>query len=197
MTLQTGIWRATDEGPGTPKRPTLFLDRDGVLVEDAHYLSDPDQVRLLPGAGEALAAVAAAGWRLVCVTNQSGIGRGYYTLDQFAAVQTRIDELLAGHGVALDALYYCPHDPDSGCACRKPGLGMIEAAGRSYAWPAGSPMVGDKASDLELAVAAGLAPHLVRTGYGDGLDPADLPPGTRIHDDLAAAVKAVLGGDAP
>ena len=192
--MNPGIWRlAADPCP----RPTLFLDRDGVIIEDAHYLSSPDDVRLIPGSAEALAVAAAADWRLVCLTNQSGIGRGYYTEAQFHAVQTRVDELLAARGVVLDGVLYCPHDPDAACGCRKPALGMIEAAASKIIWSSGSVMIGDKVADLDLGRGAGLTPMLVRTGKGADVEQAGLQRGAVVYDDLAAAIVHVLGGGRP
>jgi len=175
-------------------RPTLFVDRDGVIIEDAHYLARAEDVRLLPGSAHALAAAAAAGWRLICLTNQSGIGRGLYDEDQFRAVQMRLDDLLAAEGVVLDGLLYCPHDPDAGCGCRKPAPGMVEEAARSIVWTPDSWMVGDKASDLGLARRADLRPALVRTGYGARTEREGDQGGAPVFDDLAAAVTAILGG---
>ena len=116
------------------------------------YLSDPSRVALFAGAVEGLRTFREAGWRLIVVSNQSGLARGYFTREQLSAVTNRLAELLAVGGVGLDAIYYCPHGPDEGCDCRKPRLGMIVAACRDFAidlpksW-----MVGDKAADLELA----------------------------------------------
>ncbi len=116
------------------------------------YLSDPSRVALFAGAVEGLLRFREAGWRLIVVSNQSGLARGYFTREQLSAVTDRLAELLAAGGVVLDAIYYCPHGPDDGCDCRKPRLGMIEAACRDFAIDlAKSWMVGDKAADLELA----------------------------------------------
>ncbi|NHZ48831.1 HAD-IIIA family hydrolase, partial [Nitratidesulfovibrio liaohensis] len=102
----------------------VLLDRDGTVIEDRHYLSDPSGVTLLPGAARGLAALAAAGARLFLVTNQSGIARGYFTEADLHACNARLDELLGEHGVSLADTAFCPHGPDDGCACRKPAPGM-------------------------------------------------------------------------
>ena len=192
--MSPGVWHVR-VGLDPDPRPTLFLDRDGVIVVDTRYLDDPDRVRLIPGAAVALARAAAAGWRLVCLTNQSGIGRGYYDEAAFARVQARIDGALAARGVILDAVFCCPHAPDAGCGCRKPAVGMVTAAAVVMAWSAGSWMIGDKAADVELGRAADLNPLLVLTGHGveaSAQVPAKVPRAT----DLAAAVDLILTADA-
>ena len=148
---------------------TVLLDRDGTVIADRHYLSDPAQVELLPGAGEALAALAAGGMRLFLVTNQSGIGRGYFSAEAFLATQRRLEELLAAHGVTLEAVAFCPHAPDDGCACRKPGTGMWEQLRRAHGLSPGTTvMIGDNAPDVAFAQACGLAEAvLVLTGHGE------------------------------
>jgi D-glycero-D-manno-heptose 1,7-bisphosphate phosphatase len=179
-----------------PDRPRpaprlLFLDRDGVIIVDAHYLHDPDGVRLLPGAADALRRAGAAGFTLVGLSNQSGIGRGYYTEAQFAAVQARVDAELAAAGTGLAALFYCPHAPEAGCRCRKPAPGLLAEASRWFVWPAGGAwLVGDKASDVELARRAGVRALLVRTGKGRAEEAAAraADPAAAVVDDLAAAV---------
>lgn len=159
----------------------LFLDRDGTVIEDRHYLHDPDGVALLPHVGEALGRVVRAGVRLFLVTNQSGIGRGYFSEADFWACQTRLDDLLRPYGASFTDVRFCPHDPDEGCACRKPRPGMWEElrAVRNLD-PACCLMVGDKPEDLLFGVNAGFAAaFLVRTGHGAasaaklGLPPAD------------------------
>jgi histidinol-phosphate phosphatase family protein len=142
----------TPQGVATECHPALFLDRDDTLMVNCPYLSDPSRVALFAGAVEGLRRFREAGWRLIVVSNQSGLARGYFTREQLSAVTDRLAELLAAGGVVLDAIYYCPHGPDDGCDCRKPRLGMIEAACRDFAIDlAKSWMVGDKAADLELA----------------------------------------------
>ena len=159
----------------------LFLDRDGTVIEDRHYLCDPDGVALLPGVGEALKRMARAGVRLFLVTNQSGIGRGYFSEADFRACQARLDDLLRPYGVSFAEVRFCPHGPGEGCACRKPGTGMWEElrAARNLN-PARCHMVGDKPEDLLFAINAGFAASfLVRTGHGAesavklGLAPTD------------------------
>ncbi len=110
--------------------PAVFLDRDGTIIIDRHYLGDPDGVALLPGAAAAIARLNAAGIPAILVTSQSGIGRGYFTLDDYERVSARLDEVLAAGGAHLDGSYMCPHAPntDTPCACRKPGVLLYERA---------------------------------------------------------------------
>jgi D-glycero-D-manno-heptose 1,7-bisphosphate phosphatase len=118
----------------TRQPDTVFLDRDGTIMEDAHYISSPDQVRLLPGAATAIKRLNDAGIRVIVVTNQSGIARGIFTVADYEAVRRRLEDLLAAEGAHVDASYYCPHHPstDGPCACRKPGTRMFEDAMRDW-----------------------------------------------------------------
>jgi D-glycero-D-manno-heptose 1,7-bisphosphate phosphatase len=148
--------------------PALFLDRDGTLIEDPGYLSDPDDVRLFPGVAATLRRFAEAGHALVVVTNQSGIGRGYYGWDDYEAVAARLRDLLAAEGVVLDAEYACGHAPETHCDWRKPAPGMILAASEALDLDLSrSLLAGDKSIDIAAAAAAGLprAAH-VATGQG-------------------------------
>lgn len=182
--------RARPAIPAAPaKKPmkridSLILDRDGTVIEDKHYLSDPDKVELLPGAGDALARLADAGVRLFLATNQSGIGRGYFAEDDYLAVQRRLDVvLLTEFGVRLDGVAFCPHAPEEGCACRKPATGMWRELAAAHGLdPETTAMAGDKAADVGLGLDAGLAvAALVLTGKGAeqaekwGLPPLDSP----------------------
>ncbi len=156
-------------------RPALFLDRDGVLVEETGYLHRAEEVRLIPGATAAVAAAARAGLPVVLITNQAGIGRGYYGWAEFQAVQEKIAADLAVGGGAFDMVLACPfhaagqppyRHPDH--PCRKPRPGMILRAAEMLGLDlAGSWVVGDRAIDLEAGCAAGLAGGVhVLTGHG-------------------------------
>lgn len=138
--------------------PAFFLDRDGTLIADAHYPSDPSQVVLLPGAAHAVARANAAGIPVVVVTNQSGIARGHITEAQYAAVRDRMNALLALDGARVDATYHCPHWPerDGPCVCRKPGIGMHQDAAQALrlSLPA-SVYVGDRWRDVQPAITTG------------------------------------------
>jgi len=147
--------------------PAIFLDRDGTIIVEKNYPSHPDQVALVEGAIAGLRAMAKHGYPLVVVSNQSGIGRGYFSTEQADAVERRVIDLLASEGVTVAAWYRCPHAPGAGCACRKPAPGMIHSAVRDLDLdPVRSFMIGDKWSDIELAAAVGAVGILVTTGHG-------------------------------
>ena len=178
--------------------PVLFLDRDGVVIEDRNYLADPGQVVLIPGVAEAMVRARAAGFALVGVSNQSGLGRGLFGPDEFAAVMERLDGLLGAAGAGFDAFYYCPHAPHQDCRCRKPEPGLLEEAARRVPFlPELSWVVGDKASDVALGRSAGLGAVLVHTGYGAGEIAAvrarwGQDPRVLQAADLPGAVAAIL-----
>ncbi len=157
----------------------ILLDRDGTVIENRHYLADPDGVALLPGAGEALARLAQAGKRLFLVTNQSGIGRGYHTVKDFDACQERLATLLEAYGVRITDVAFCPHAPEDGCSCRKPASGMWEQLrDRNSLALEACAMVGDSVVDVGFGLGSGLAVTvLVRTGHGvDSAESLGLPP---------------------
>jgi D-glycero-D-manno-heptose 1,7-bisphosphate phosphatase len=173
-------------------REAVFLDRDGTLIEEVHYLASTEQVRLIPGAADAVRGLNAAGVLVVVVTNQAGVARGYFPEGRVADVHARLSALLAEHGAHIDAYFYCPHHPTEGvgayrvaCACRKPKPGLLLAAARELDIDlARSWMIGDKLCDAQAGVAAGCRSLLVRTGHGRALSAdADALP------DLAAAVE--------
>lgn len=176
-------------------RPAAFIDRDGTLITEREYLADPQGVELIPGAADALRRLADAGYAIVVVTNQSGIGRGYYTEADYQAVRRRLEEVLAEHGVRLDGTYHCPHDPDVArpCDCRKPGLGLYRRAASELGLdPATSVYIGDKLSDVLPGLELGGTAVLVRTGYGEAAA-AEAPADVGVADDLAGAARLVLG----
>lgn len=147
--------------------PAIFLDRDGTIIEEKHYLADPDQVVLLDGAVAGLRAMSQHEMPLVVVSNQSGIGRGYFSLDQAEAVRLRLEQLLAREGIEVAGWYMCPHTPETQCTCRKPLSGMIDAAAQDLDLaPSRSFVIGDKRCDLDLASAIGARGILVTTGHG-------------------------------
>jgi D-glycero-D-manno-heptose 1,7-bisphosphate phosphatase len=147
------------------RRRAVFWDRDGTLMEDVDYCSDPARVRAFPNAGAALAELDQAGFLNIIVTNQSGIGRGYFTEAEFDRVQAELLRQLAPGRIT--ATYFCPACPPEESPRRKPGIGMItEAAADHGVDLAASFLVGDKPSDIECGRAAGLRTVLVLTGYG-------------------------------
>jgi D-glycero-D-manno-heptose 1,7-bisphosphate phosphatase len=175
-------------------RPGVFLDRDGTIIEDPGYLKDPSQVRLIPGAAEALVRLEAAGYRRIVITNQSGIGRGLYDRDAFDAVQREVERQLAEHGASVDATYHCPHLPDAGCPCRKPGTAIHrEAAARFGLDLARSWCVGDRPADFMAATELGAGGMLVRTGEGERHATTAAGLGIPVAADLAAATRRILG----
>lgn len=152
----------------------VALDRDGTLIEDRHYLSDPEGVVLLPGAVEGLKKLQAAGIPLVVITNQSGIGRGYFQEEAMHAVHARLDQVLAEQGVRMQGYYWCPHRPEEGCDCRKPSPGLLLKAAIDLGLePSHCHMVGDKASDRDLGVAVGGAGYLLGEQVTDLIQFAD------------------------
>jgi D-glycero-D-manno-heptose 1,7-bisphosphate phosphatase len=175
-----GCWAEFRAQRGEGLRPCLFLDRDGVVIVDKHHLADPNGVELIPPTVRAISKARTLGWFVGLVTNQSGIGRGLFTWQEFAAVQARIDTLLGSEGIALDFICACPfHEearppydhPDH--PWRKPNPGMlahaIEILGID---PARSTMVGDRASDIEAGRAAGVTNLVLLEGDG-GTRPVD------------------------
>jgi D-glycero-D-manno-heptose 1,7-bisphosphate phosphatase len=134
------------------KNKAVFIDRDGTINEDGPYLSDPGQFKMYPGVGEGVKRLKDAGFKIIVVTNQSGIARGYFTEEDLTAVHDRMKEEFASFGVTLDGIYYCPHHPNQSCSCRKPNTGLFEKAMREHDIdPGRSYMIGD----TELDVVAG------------------------------------------
>ncbi|HSH45244.1 MAG TPA: HAD family hydrolase, partial [Longimicrobiales bacterium] len=167
-----------------------FVDRDGTIIREREYLSDPEGVALIPGAAGALRRLADAGYPTVVVSNQSGIARGYYSEAQYRAVQERMLELLADEGVEVLGSYHCPHHPEitGPCGCRKPGAGLFVRAIREHHLdPARSLFVGDRLRDLEASRRLGGLAVLVRTGHGAG-EPVESAPWVTVREDLAGAV---------
>jgi len=156
-------------------RPALFLDRDGVLIEEVEYLAHPKQVELIPGAAESVRTANLAGWRVVIVSNQSGVARGLFPETILADIHCRITQQLHEQADAVvDRFYYCPHHLTAGrghyridCDCRKPKPGMLLLAAEELAIDLSrSWMIGDRHTDLQAGRAAGCRTILVRTGYG-------------------------------
>lgn len=175
-------------------RPAAFLDRDGTLIVEREYLADPEGVEILPGAADALRRLQQAGYALVLVTNQSGIGRGLYSPADFRAVQERIEALLAAAGVTLAGVYWCPHHPAEGCTCRKPGLALFQRAATELDLDlAASVYIGDRLRDVVPAARLGGRALLVRTGYG-AAESAGAGAGIEVVGDLAEAARRVIEG---
>ena len=154
--------------------PAIFLDRDGVINVEVEYLHKPEDVMLTPSCGEAIACLNQLHIPVIVVTNQAGIGRGYYTEQDMCAVHGQIDQLLSRAGAHIDCYYYCPHHPTAGigayrttCTCRKPQPGMLLQAAKDLSIDLKrSYIIGDKLSDLEAGYQVGCKGILVLTGYG-------------------------------
>lgn len=173
----------------------VILDRDGVINYDSEqFIKTPDEWRPIPGSLEAIASLNQAGFRVVVASNQSGIGRGLLDMATLNAIHSKMHSMLARVGGRIDAVFFCPHAADSRCACRKPKPGLLqEIAVRYHVDLRGVPVIGDSLRDLKAAQAVGAAPILVCTGKGRlTLQNGGLPADTRIFDDLAAAVRALL-----
>lgn len=175
-------------------RRAAFIDRDGVINKEHGYVHRVEDFHLLPGVVEGLRALQQGGYALVVVTNQAGIARGLYTEADYARLTRHMTDTLAAHGVALTAVYHCPHHPTAGvgalrtdCDCRKPAPGMLQRAAREHGLDlAASVLVGDKGSDIEAGRRAGVAACvLVRSGHA--IDAADTERADACVADLRAA----------
>jgi D-glycero-D-manno-heptose 1,7-bisphosphate phosphatase len=149
----------------------VVLDRDGTLVIDRGYLDDPAGLQFTPGAGEALIWWHTHGYRLVVITNQSGVGRGFFPVERVEAMNARLYAMVMELGVRLEHIYYCPHRPEAGCICRKPALGLMTQAAADLGFnPQRAVVIGDRESDMEFGRRAGARTILIAA------DPAPEPP---------------------
>jgi histidinol-phosphate phosphatase family protein len=173
-------------------RPAAFLDRDGTIIEDVHYIARPDDVRLRPGAADAIRALNERGMVVVVITNQSGIARGLLTVEDYEAVRHRLDVLLEQEGAHIDASYHCPHHPDvtGGCECRKPGTLLFDRAIADLDLDAASSLfAGDRLRDVIPARRYGGSAFLVHApSTPDDEVAAALAGGAQIVDSLLDAV---------
>jgi D-glycero-D-manno-heptose 1,7-bisphosphate phosphatase len=173
-------------------RPAVFLDRDGTLIEDRGYAHRLEDYAPIAGAHQAARLLRDAGFALVVISNQSGVGRGIFSPAELARFEAHLLADFAAHGAPLDAIYACPHAPEAGCDCRKPRTGLLERARREHdldlekSW-----VIGDKRIDVELARRAGCRAAHVQSGL-EQLDPDE--PGVLHARDLLAAVHAILAG---
>jgi D-glycero-D-manno-heptose 1,7-bisphosphate phosphatase len=160
----------------------VFLDRDGVMIEEVHFLRSVEQVRLLPSVGPAIAQLNQLGLRVIVVTNQSGVARGLFPEETVKAVHAHLAALLTKWSAHVDAFYYCPHHPTEGvglyrvdCSCRKPLPGMLLRAAREWDIDlSASYLIGDKVSDVQAGASADCRCVLVQTGYGGSITDAEL-----------------------
>ncbi len=172
----------------------IVLDRDGVINEDStDYIKTADEWRPLPGSLDAIAALCDAGFRVIVVSDQSGIGRGLFSEADLTGIHRKMTEAAEAAGGEIAAIYYCPHHPDDECDCRKPRTGMLDRIATDLAVSLnGVPLVGDKAADMELARRAGARPILVLTGYGQETKISIGATGPETFADLAAVTCALL-----
>jgi D-glycero-D-manno-heptose 1,7-bisphosphate phosphatase len=176
----------------------LILDRDGTLNHPRDdFITSPDEWVPYAGALEAVAQLNQAGWKVVLASNQPAIGRGLMDVAVLNAIHTKMSKALAAVGGRVEAVFFCPHVPDDHCDCRKPEPGLLEQISQRFATPLKDiPVAGDSLWDVQAAAAAGCQPHLLLTGNSAHLRGAPvmpaLPPGTRVHQDLAAFASSLI-----
>ena len=173
----------------------VILDRDGVINEDSDdYIRSAEEWVPLPGSLEAIARLNHAGVAVTVATNQSGVGRGLFSLIELNQMHAKFQHALARVGGHVDGIFFCPHAPDAGCSCRKPAPGLLKAISERFGVALdGIPMIGDSRRDVEAALAAGARPLLVRTGKdGRTLEKDPLLAACPVFGDLSAAVDALL-----
>lgn len=178
-----------------PNVPLIILDRDGVINYDSdEYIKSPDEWLAIPGSLEAIARLNRAGYKVAVATNQSGLARGYFDLATLAKIHKKMHAELAHVGGTIDAIFFCPHGPEDGCACRKPKPGLLKDIAKEFNCDLpGVPAVGDSLRDVEAARAVGAKPILVRTGKGlRTLQKGGIPADVAVYDDLAALVDVLL-----
>jgi D-glycero-D-manno-heptose 1,7-bisphosphate phosphatase len=179
----------------------VFLDRDGTINVERDYLHRSEDFAFIPGAPAAIRLLREAGYRIVVVTNQSGIARGYYDEAALHRLHRHMDELLAREGAAVDAWYHCPHHPDGAvdryravCDCRKPLPGMLlQAAADLQIELSASYIIGDKLADVEAGLAAGCRPVLVKTGYGTA-EEARVGSDVPVFSSIVEAARWIVSG---
>jgi D-glycero-D-manno-heptose 1,7-bisphosphate phosphatase len=178
----------------------IILDRDGVINEDRDdYVKSVDEWVPLPGSLEAIALLNQAGYQIAIATNQSGISRGYFTVNDLHAMHSKMEQLLKPLGGHIDSIFFCPHVDSHACDCRKPLPGLMKEIALRYKRTGsklpllGVPIVGDSLRDLQAGIALGASPHLVLTGKGQKtLTKGNLPEDTQIHADLMGFAHALL-----
>jgi D-glycero-D-manno-heptose 1,7-bisphosphate phosphatase len=182
--------------------PLIVLDRDGVINEDSDdYVRSVAQWQPVPGSIEAIAALSQAGFTVAIASNQSGLGRGLFGLDELEAIHATLCRQVEEQGGLIAGIFYCPHLPDAGCHCRKPATGLLDAMAAELGMsPRGALFIGDSLKDLQAARAYGCRPVLVKTGKGTetlrALLSAEAPladaAAIPVYDDLAAATREIL-----
>jgi histidinol-phosphate phosphatase family protein len=183
-----------------PSAPAIFIDKDGTLIEDVPFNVDPDRITLMPGAAPALASLVEAGYRVVVVSNQSGVARGFFDEEELQPVEHRIRQLLAQFGIPLDGFYYCPHLPQGRvdrfairCQCRKPAPGMlIKSAGDLCLDLSRSWLVGDILDDVSAGNRAGCRTILVNSDHETQWRSGRWRRPGLVARDILAAARAIL-----
>jgi len=180
------------------QQPLVILDRDGVINADSdEFIKSPDEFVPLPGSIEAIAQLCRAGFRVVIASNQSGVGRGLFSLDTLELIHAKLRAEVAAAGGVIAGIFFCPHEPDANCDCRKPKPGLLRQIAAAFDCDLrGVPVVGDSARDLEAATAVDARPVLVRTGNGRTTE-RRLAGDSRnreiaVYDDLRAAARAII-----
>lgn len=175
------------------KARLIMLDRDGVMNYDSvHYIKSPDEWHPIPGSIDAAARLSQAGFRLGMATNQSGVGRGYYSEEVLAAIHQKMQNLLAEKGGKIDIIFHCPHLPWAGCDCRKPRPGLLKMIGQHFQCDLQDiPFIGDNLCDVEAANAVGAAPIRLIETHDDTTQAYDYP----CFNHLSDAVDAILAMD--
>lgn len=183
--------------PSASRRRLVVLDRDGVINQDsAAFVKSAAEWIPLPGSIEAIARLTEAGFTVAVASNQSGLARGLFNRSALRGMHRKLRRLVAAEGGKVDRIVVCPHGPDDGCDCRKPGPGLLNRLARHYAIALDNvPVIGDSRRDLEAAISAGARPILVRTGNGEktarALDGALRK--VEVFADLATAADALIG----
>ena len=178
-----------------PTMKLIILDRDGVINFDSDaYIKSPQEWVAIPGSLQAIARLNQHGYRVAVATNQAGISRGLFDMKTLCAIHQKLHQSAQAVGARIDAIFYCPHAPDAHCDCRKPNPGMLLSIGQRFEVSLHNlPVVGDSLRDLQAAAQVGAAPYLVRTGNGEQtLAKSNLPPGTKIFDNLSNLVDRLL-----
>lgn len=191
--------------PAIMNKKIIILDRDGVINEDSDdYIKSPEEYIPIPGSLEAISLLNKAGYTVVVASNQSGIARGYFSLETLEQMHGKLSSLLADKGGKIDKIYFCPHSPDDHCDCRKPQPGLFLKILEDYpVEPRGVVVIGDSLKDLQVARAVNMVPMLVRTGKGAITEAAlrnDVKLGeqfanVKVFDDLSQAVEEVLDNE--
>jgi D-glycero-D-manno-heptose 1,7-bisphosphate phosphatase len=172
------------------KRRYVILDRDGTVIVEKDYLADPDGVQIIHGAAQGIRRMLEVGLGVIIVTNQSGVGRGYFDENTVDEIHQRMQKLLLIEDIKIDGIFYCPHTPEDNCSCRKPKTGLIKQAAKELNFkPSECFVIGDKACDVSLGKNIGAVSFLVRTGYGaEEAQRKDIAPDYIVNDLLEAAV---------